>query len=175
MVCRCCIRCDSLGSEFVTYSYDDTIPPAGDPCDCNCYSGCDAQPDEFGQLCPDLDNLCTERSCVGEELVCYVRSGDFTYSPLCKPSVTVFRGALFDDYGTITGQDRTVTLPDPCVVNSPSQPLPTRPLPADEVLVPFVVENGDGTAYLRLNIVAKNGQIGGTYGVIHLPVRWKFG
>lgn len=183
MVCVCCAPCEYYqdgdpilyGPEYISYTYDDTIPPAPDLCDCNCYSGCDAQnqPD-FGQVCPDLDNPCTESSCCGEELVCYVRSSDFTVSGACQPRATVFQGALFDDHGTIEGQDRTVTLPDPCVVNTPSEPLPTRPLPQMETLVPFVVDNGDGTVYLKLNLVVKNGEICGPYGVISMTVAWFF-
>jgi hypothetical protein len=167
--------CEPPGVEYGTYSYDDTVPPAPDFCDCNCYGGCDAQnsPD-FGQVCPDVDNPCTESSCCGEELVCYVRSPDFPAAPGCEPRATVFQGALFDDHGTIEGQDRTVTLPDPCVVNTPSEPLPTRPLPQSETLVPFLVDNGDGTVYLKLNLVVKNGEICGPYGVISMTVAWFF-
>lgn len=162
-------------ADIQTYSYDDTIPPAPDFCDCNCYGGCDAQNStDFGQVCPDLDNPCTAADCCGEELVCYVRSVDFIATTACKPRATVYQGALFDDHGTIEGQDRTVTLDDPCVVNSPSLPLPTRPLPSNETFVPFVVDNGDGTVYLKLNLVVKNGEICGPYGVIGMTVAWFF-
>lgn len=179
MVCPCCVPppCTSVSSsQFVIYSAGDTIPPAPDPCDCNCYGGCDEQnsPD-LGQLCFDPDNPCTQADCCGEELACYVRSSDVTLTGSCQPRAVVFRGALFDDHGTIEGQDRIVTLPDPCVVNDPPNPSPTRPLPSDETFVPFVVDNGDGTSYLKLNLVAKNGQQCGTYGLVTMSVRWYFG
>jgi hypothetical protein len=43
-----------------------------------------------------------------------------------------------------------------------------------ETLVPFVVDNGDGTVYPKLNLVVKNGEICGPYGVISMTVAWFF-
>lgn len=165
-------------ADIQTYSYDDTIPPAPDFCDCPCTNGyCYGDPPAAGPTAPecyDPDNLCTTGSCCDEELVCYVRSVDFIATTACKPRAIVYQGALFDDHGTIEGQDRTVTLDDPCAVNDPPNPLPTKPLTSNEAFVPFVVDNGDGTVYLKLNVVAKNGGICGAYGVLSMTVEWFF-
>lgn len=173
---------DQYGGEFRTYHYHDTVPPAPDFCDCPCSGGSCIAPFAWGPTtgCEGLDP-CNDDSgaCCGEELQCYVRSSDFVASPACQPRVTVLDGSTLDDWGTISGATETIDIADRCTYPPFSGiwgvPPPTGGRVFGNItLEPVVVDNGDGTKYLKLNIVAKNGIVCGPYGVQSLSVVWYF-
>lgn len=194
MVCPCCVPTppceyyrpgdpDVYGPEYRVYSYADTIPPAPDFCDCPCQGGTCIEPWVWGQTsgCFDPDNPCEDdtRACCDEELVCYVRSSDFVASPSCQPRVSILDGSTLDDWGTITGATQTISIEDRCFESPWSDVWGVLPpsggrVIGTQVIEPIVVDNGDGTKYLRLDIVAKNGIACGPYGVSSLSVVWYF-
>ena len=192
MVCVCCAPCEYYyldgetqvySPEYRTYSYGDTVPPAPDFCDCPCQAGHCVEPNVWGATsgCYDPDNLCVDSSlaCCEEELSCYVRSSDFSATATCKPRVTIFDGSTLDDWGTISGATQTIDVADRCL-ESPYADGPVGLPPTggrvsgNQTIEPIVVDNGDGTKYLKLNIVAKNGIACGPYGVSSLSVVWFF-
>ncbi len=190
MVCPCCVACEYyrdgdpvvFGPEYRTYSYFDTIPPAPDFCDCPCQNGTCIEPFVFGPTsgCEDPNITCVEGlACCGDELSCYVRSSDFTASPSCKPRVTIFDGSTLEDWGTISGASETIEVADWCLESPYSDIYGVLPptggrVVGNQTIEPIVVDNGDGTKYLKLDIVAKNGIACGPYGVSSLNVVWFF-
>ena len=168
MVCGCCLVC---GEETRVYSYADSVPPAPAFVDCPNVSDCDGVfiitwyvdglvPNRIGGAGPG--------DCAGDTLNCYVRSVDFPIA-CASPQATVYAGSGLDDYGTISGPSDTITVADPC----PGTGLGT--VATTTTITPYVVDNGDGTQYLKLNVAVTNSPtVGGPYGVASLSVRWWF-
>jgi len=106
--------------------------------------------------------------CAGDTLNCYVRSVDFPIA-CAPPQATVYAGSGLDDYGTISGPTDTITVADPCPGEDIGRVTTTT------TITPYVVDNGDGTQYLKLNVAVTNSPTrGGPYGVASLSVRWWF-
>lgn len=166
--CECHCKCVE---ETSFYTYGDSVPPAPSFGDCPNFSDCSGLsvlgwinsatvPSRIGQPGPG--------DCAGDTLNCYVRSNDFPMR--CpSPQATVYAGSRLDDYGTISGPSDTITVADQC----PNATLGI--IGTTTTITPYVVDNGDGTQYLKLEVsVTNQPQIGGPYGVASLSVRWWF-
>ena len=166
---ECC--CFSCGEETRLYSYFDTVPPAPAYEDCPNISVCDGSTIILwlpGGTVPSRAGGPGPGDCAGDTLNCYVRSVDFPIG-CASPQATVYAGSGLDDYGTISGPSDTITVADPC----PGSGLGT--VATTTTITPYVVNNGDGTQYLKLNVAVTNGpNVGGPYGVASLSVRWWF-
>ena len=170
MVLLPCGSC-CCGEETRTYSYVDSIPPAPACEDCPNISTC-AGLSIFSWIgsatVPSRVGGAGPGDCAGYTLNCYVRSIDFPIG-CASPHATVYAGSGLDDYGTISGPGDTITVADPC----PGSGVGT--VATTTTITPYVVNNGDGTKYLKLNIAVTNSPtVGGPYGVASLSVRWWF-
>lgn len=167
----CCFNGVNCEEETRTYGYFDTVPAAPAFCDCACSSDCTS-----GNI---LNNNCATSnpcnigspgtaSCVGDTLDCYVRSKN--YSNSCgSPKATIYQNSSIDDYGTISGPSDTIDVADRC----PNAGIGL--VTATTTITPYVVDNGNGTKYLKLDVHVVNGaNTGGPYGVASLSVRWWF-
>ena len=175
----CCCGPAECDEETVSYSYYDTIPPAPAEENCPNFSVCDGSfvtgwlysptplfPSRVGDPGPG--------DCAGDTLTCYIRSKDFPIG-CTSPKATVYAGGEFDDYGTISGAVGTITIDDACI-GLGGAPGPPGSVATTTTLTPHVVDNGDGTQYLKLELeVINSPTMGGPYGVIFLTVRWWFG
>ena len=166
--CGCCGSC---GEETRTYEYFDTVPPAPAFIECPNVSDCNGVfiiTWYFGGLIPNRIGGAGPGDCAGDTLNCYVRSVDFPIG-CTSPQATVYAGSGLDDYGTISGPSDTITVADPC----PGTGLGT--VATTTTITPYVVDNGNGTQYLKLNVAVTNSPtVGGPYGVASLSVRWWF-
>ena len=169
MVCPCCVS--PCGEETRLYSYFDTVPPAPSFEECPNASDCDGVfiwVWFFSATVPNRIGGAGPGDCAGDTLNCYVRSIDFPIG-CASPQATVYAGSGLDDYGTISGPSDTITVTDPC----PGDTIGT--VATTTTITPYVVDNGDGTQYLKLNVAATNQpNRGGPYGVASLSVRWWF-
>jgi len=157
--CCCC-----PGSQEIYYSRNGTNIPE-QPTDlgnaslgnCTCTGDCDT----------GAPRGCDEVQCCGDSLDTYLRSSSFTNKNVdfnkCKPKAKVISNGLIDDFGTIGD------------FNVPFNCGQYGVVPDGTELTPTVVNNPDGTFYLKIDISIQNGaNICGSYGIESLTIRWFF-
>jgi len=124
--------------------------------DCSC----------IGDCITGLPVGCPAVLCCDAVIDTYLRSNNFnncTELDKCYPKARIVAGCLIDDYGTIGG----IEVPFVCGQYGT--------LTEDHVVDAQKVDNNDGTCYLKIDILVRNGpNICGPYGVEALTINWFF-
>jgi len=108
--------------------------------------------------------------CCGQYIDSYIRSNSFSKAAInldtCQPAAKLMGGCQIDDYGTIGG----INIPFVCgeygTINQDTE------ISSQNI---EVVDNNDGTFYLKTSMYIQNGtNICGPYGIPSLTIKWFF-
>jgi len=155
--CECCCC-----SQVLTYGITSSIPPGrGDG------QGCDSA--DYSPSCDGKKSDGSPAACCGESVSGYIRSNNFNC--VCKypknglARAIIYKGARIDNIGSIGSANFL-----------PSGVCPDRydTLNADHIDFPEIVENNDGTFYMKLPFSAANDESCGPYGILNARVKWFF-